>query len=260
MVLPYNDMIQPWVYMCSPSWPSLHLPPHPIPLDHPRAPALSTLSHALNLDWWSVSHMIIYLFHGYSHKSSHPLRIEPHTSQRCSEGWSISCVNQDPETPQRLRQNCVWESPEVVRVSSGLPQRQGLWVQQTWVWRKSSWRRLLLTHHRASKTYTGLGNRLLEDTNWTLCTPAPRRKDQWPHKRLTQTWPWASRSLWQMCGSAVACCRVGGTECSSVFMRPFEGGCHYLHYLHHSLPSGQITGREHSPTHQQKLGLKIYWA
>ena len=29
-------------------------------------------------------------------------------------------------------------------------------------------------------------------------------------------------------------------------------------YLHHSLASGQTTGREHSPTHQQKIGLKIY--
>ena len=29
-------------------------------------------------------------------------------------------------------------------------------------------------------------------------------------------------------------------------LRPFEGGRHYLPYLHHSLTSGQITGREHS--------------
>ena len=36
------------------------------------------------------------------------------------------------------------------------------------------------------------------------------------------------------CGSAVACCRVGGTECSSGGMGPLEGGHHYLHYLHHS--------------------------
>ena len=43
-----------------------------------------------------------------------------------------------------------------------------------------------------------------------------------------------------------------------VCMGPFEGGRHYLHYLHHSLASGQTTGREHSPTHQQKIGLKIY--
>ena len=29
--------------------------------------------------------------------------------------------------------------------------------------------------------------------------------------------------------------RVGGTECSSACIGPFEGGHHYLHYLHHSL-------------------------
>ena len=34
----------------------------------------------------------------------------------------------------------------------------------------------------------------------------------------------------------------------------------YFHYLHHSLVSGETTGREHSPSHQQKIGLKIYWA
>ena len=38
-----------------------HLRPHPILLGHPSAPALSTLSHALNLDWWSISNMIIYI-------------------------------------------------------------------------------------------------------------------------------------------------------------------------------------------------------
>ena len=31
---------------------------------------------------------------------------------------------------------------------------------------------------------------------------------------------------------------------------------HYLHYLHHSLVSGQATGREQSPTHQQKNWIK----
>ena len=30
--------------------------------------------------------------------------------------------------------------------------------------------------------------------------------------------------------------------------------------LHHILASGQITGREHSPALQQKIGLMIYWA
>ena len=36
---------------------------------------------------------------------------------------------------------------------------------------------------------------------------------------------------------------------------PFGGG---HHCLLHSLASGQATGREHSPTHLQKIGLKIY--
>ena len=66
------------------------------------------------------------------------------------------------------------------------------------------------------------------------------------------------RNLWQKHGLAVPCCRVGVTECTCACMGPFEGGPHYLHYLHHSLASGQITGREHSPTLQQKIGLKIY--
>ena len=34
---------------------------------------------------------------------------------------------------------------------------------------------------------------------------------------------------------------------------------YYLHYLHHSLASGQTTGRKHSPAHQHKIGLNIYW-
>ena len=52
--------------------PSSHLPPHPIPQGHPSAPALSTLSHASNLDRWSILRMIMYMFQCYSLKSSHP--------------------------------------------------------------------------------------------------------------------------------------------------------------------------------------------
>ena len=65
-------MNQPWVYMCSPSWDPLPPPS----LSHPSGssqygcwcsdPALSTLTHTLNLDWWSISHMIIYMFQCYS--------------------------------------------------------------------------------------------------------------------------------------------------------------------------------------------------
>ena len=42
--------------------PPSHLPPHPILQGGPSAPALSALFHASNLDWWSTSHMVIYMF------------------------------------------------------------------------------------------------------------------------------------------------------------------------------------------------------
>ena len=76
-------------------------------------------------------------------------------------------------------------------------------------------------------------------------------------QELTQTCLWVSRSLQWRHESLVAWCRLRDTECSSVCTGLLEGG---QHYLHHSLVSGQITGREHSPAHQQKAGLKMYWA
>ena len=60
-----------------------HLPPHPIPQRHASALALSTLSHASILDWWSVSHMIIYMLQCYSLKSSHPCLL-PQSPKDCS--------------------------------------------------------------------------------------------------------------------------------------------------------------------------------
>ena len=107
---------------------------------------------------------------------------------------------------------------------------------------------------------SGCQSIFLEGTNKTFWAPGPRRKEQQPHKRLTQTCLWVSRSLQQRCGSVVACCRVQVTECGSAFMGPFEGSHHYLHYRHHSWVSGQITGRKHSlEENQQKIGLKVYW-
>ena len=53
-------------------------------------------------------------------------------------------------------------------------------------------------------------------------------------------------------------CRVGSTERSRTGTGPLEGGHHHLHDLHRCVASGQTTGREHSPAHQQKIGLKIY--
>ena len=71
------------VYMCPPSWAPSYLPPYPIPQGHSNALALSAVSHASNLDWWSISHMIIYMFQYYSLKSSHP-RLLPQSPKVCS--------------------------------------------------------------------------------------------------------------------------------------------------------------------------------
>ena len=85
----------------------------------------------------------------------------------------------------------------------------------------------------------------------------PRRKQQWPHKETEPDLPvsvqvsppeaWVERGLqW--------------------------GQRHWLQQTWHksfwrrsllpysSFVSGQTTEREHSPTHQQKIGFKIYWA
>ena len=48
--------------------PSSLLPPHTIPLGHPSAPAPSIQYRALNLDWWLVSYMILYMFQCHSPK------------------------------------------------------------------------------------------------------------------------------------------------------------------------------------------------
>ena len=78
-------------YTCvpHPEPPSTPLP-HPIPQGHPSAPALSTLSHASNLNWRSVSHMIIYMFQCYSLKSSHP-RLLPQNPKVCSLHLCLFC-------------------------------------------------------------------------------------------------------------------------------------------------------------------------
>ena len=65
-------------------------PPHPIPQGHPSASALSTLAHASNLDWRSISHMIIYMFQHYPLKSSHPCLL-PHSPKDCSLHLCLFC-------------------------------------------------------------------------------------------------------------------------------------------------------------------------
>jgi len=64
--------------------------PHTIPLGHLSAPASSTLYHASNLDWWFVSHMIIYMFQCHSPKPSHPCPF-PQSPKDCSIHLCLFC-------------------------------------------------------------------------------------------------------------------------------------------------------------------------
>ena len=78
-------------YICIPHpEPPSHTPPHPIPQGHPGAPALSTLSHASHLDWWSISHRIIYMFQCYSLKPSHACLL-PQSPKVCSLHMCLFC-------------------------------------------------------------------------------------------------------------------------------------------------------------------------
>ena len=71
--------------------PLFHLPPHPIHLGYPSAPALSTLSHASNLDRRSVSYMIIYMIQCHTLKSSHPRPLSQ-SPKDCSIYTSVSLL------------------------------------------------------------------------------------------------------------------------------------------------------------------------
>ena len=162
-------------------------------------------------------------------------RIKPHTCERYSEGSNKPCAHQDPETEpeQCLGVSCggpgqQWTAAGAEALGAADPGVAQALLEEVTIKPPQSRQNL----HRTGET-----------DPWRAqtkpCAPGPRRGEQRPHKRLTQTCPWVSRSLQCRCGSAVACCRVGGTECSSACMGPLEGGRHYLHYLHHSLAQGK---------------------
>ena len=79
------------------------------------------------------------------------------------------------------------------------------------------------------------GNRLPEGTNKTLWATRPRRKEQWHHKKLSQSCLWVSRNLQQRQRSTAACPGVRGTEYKSLGISPLEGGCYYCYYLYSCL-------------------------
>ena len=100
-----------------------------MPLGHPSAPALSTLSHAWNLDWRSISYMIIYMFQCYSLKSSHP-HLLPQSPKVCSLYPCFFCclpyrviVNHLSKSHQirSVTQSCLTLCDPMNRSTPGLP-------------------------------------------------------------------------------------------------------------------------------------------
>ena len=73
------------VHVSPRSEPLFHLPPHPIPFS-----CSSALFYALNLNWSSISHMVIYMFQYYSLKSSCPLLL-PQSPKICSLYLCLLC-------------------------------------------------------------------------------------------------------------------------------------------------------------------------
>ena len=78
-------------YTCIPHPESCsHLPPHPIPLSCLSPLALIALLHASNLDWSSISPIIIYMFHCYSLKPAH-LHLLSQSPKVCSLYLCLFC-------------------------------------------------------------------------------------------------------------------------------------------------------------------------
>ena len=68
--------------------------------------------------------------------------VKPYTHQRYSEGSNKALCTPGPRDPQILSQTglwSVWMSPAEARLSSGLPQGEGLWQQQTWDTQRVAW-------------------------------------------------------------------------------------------------------------------------
>ena len=109
-------------------------------------------------------------------------------------------------------------------------------IQRMWLWRPMGF------DYRAS---LGLVKQTLAGHNQTLCTPGPRRKRQWPHKRQSETClcvmespmeAWVDTGLLPGQGNWLQ--QSWEPQCHDVNL--FQGH----HYPCHSLASGQTTGRE----------------
>ena len=120
-----------------------------------------------------------------------------------------------------------------------LPQGQGLWVQQTWVWHRP--------HHRAPRTYIGLGKQILGGHKQNLMHTRIQEKGA---ETPQETDPDLLMSV-QEAEVWVGCGLGRGSECSKYM--PFQGGRHYLHCLHYSWPQVKQQGGSTAPPINRKL-------
>ena len=125
--------------------------------------------------------------------------------------------------------------------SNGTENPQGIWL----------WGPVVFDY----RTFTGLGKEIFTGHKqnfvwtWTKEKGAVTAQETEPDLSVSvQQFPaemWVNSGLLQGQGHWIQQC----------FHKPF-----WRRWAYHSLASGQTTGREHSPTHQLKIGLKIYWA
>ena len=145
-------------------------------------------------------------------------RIKPQTQQRWLEGSNKTmCIQGDCTETELDLHLSVRMSPAEVQVSSGLPQGQGLWMQQTSVWHKPSWSRLLVTSPKSCQNLHRTG----ETDSWRVqknlvCTRTQEKGILTPKETDPDLLVGVQES------PVEACWRVRFTECGSVCMGPFE--------------------------------------
>ena len=164
------------------------------------------------------------------------------------------------ETQQRLSQAFLWMFECLLqRYRSKMVCRkgQGLWVQQTWVWHKPFWRRSPLTPPQSCHYLHRTG----ETDPWraqTKPSPGSRRKDQWPHKRLTQTCPECPGVSGQGMGQQWP---AAGCRALSVALHTLDLFKGVIIFITSTIIWPQVKQQGGNTASQgQKIELKIYWA
>ena len=110
--MPDIDMNQPWIYLCSPSRSPLPPPCLPSPSGSSQCTSPEHLSHASNLGWWSVSHLIVYMFLGIHTEETRSER-DMCTPMFITALFIIARTWKQPRCPSASRFFSIWATREV---------------------------------------------------------------------------------------------------------------------------------------------------